>query len=477
MPEMDILNLKKSTITQLLSSIRIYANPTADVRIQFIGIDGGQPGEISIADKGVRIPHWNQTSSDILKILREELGIVCIVNVDAEHTGDAYAWVECRQGEVRLWKSVAPWYLEWYLASGLADEEIHTCLSELLQWQKRADPDVYFRGENAFYPDVRSGFARKWNTEDPKTLQLIAQHSLTLAKRFARSEGLEEEDEGLWATIQHREGCTGKIDFSTNIWVATYFASDGREIDDGRVWALQCKPKKGKLIVSDGQLAVDPTARRRAANQSGILVESPSGKIDPKYLTQITKIPGSIKPKMIEFLRMIGIEKSSLFSDLDNFIKEGQDTISLEALVHLWLSEIRRGHWERVLQETEGYLSRPDRHPLNKTAALYCCSLAAFKGGQIDIAWKLINKVKADFRGRKIPDIVEQNFSIIQVAFRSRDTSRLGRRIDTHAFSELWAFELQGCYKIKATPTPEQAKRIADQWQAMVLPNGKPLGP
>ena len=189
--DIDVLNLKKGPIAQLLQDARMYANPTNDCRIHAIGIDCLQAGEISLVGKGARIPQWEQTSSVVNEILRKELGLEFIVSVDPGHTGDAYAWVEYRSGDVRLWKGVAPWYIDWYLESGLADQEIQICLAQLVQWQKRANSNTCFRGENALYPDMRSGFARKWATLDPATLELIAKHNLREAKTFARAEGME----------------------------------------------------------------------------------------------------------------------------------------------------------------------------------------------------------------------------------------------------------------------------------------------
>ena len=217
-------------------------------------------------------------------------------------------------------------------------------------------------------------------------------------------------------------------------------------------------------MITDGQLAMDTTARKRATNQSGILVESPSGKIDSRLLNEVTQIPSQSKPKMIDFLRAIGIHKSSLFSDLDSFIHEGQEVISLEAQVHLWLSEIRGGNWENVLDQTATILSRTSESDQNHSAALYCCAIAAAGGGMIDTAWDLINRAKDGFAGRKLPTTFAQNLSTIHIAVRSRDKKRLARRIDKRPFSELWMMTLEG-YKVKNTPTPEQARIIADEWQ------------
>ena len=187
-----------------------------------------------------------------------------------------------------------------------------------------------------------------------------------------KTSSVESDDEGLWATIQHKGGVTNKVDFSKNIWIALYFAAQGAADRAGKLWRWDIsKAQKKGVRITDAEGAFDPTARRRAANQRGVLAESKSEHIPPSVLREAVRVPGSAKDTLLSFLGEIGVNEVALFADIDAFISRKQENIPLQALAILWLDRVRTGECMRVLAETEHLLSANSNDPQREIAASY----------------------------------------------------------------------------------------------------------
>lgn len=160
-----------------------------------------------------------------------------------------------------------------------------------------ADSVVLYRGENENYPEVSSTLRRacnNWRRANPDFNRLqralteyAKNHDNPNARLPRRSEecsflwsggydptAMSEEEVELMGELQHWGAPTNLIEFTTNMDVAIFFASEEKWDRDGRV-----------LLIRDAELATwrleAKTPPHRANAQSSVFIRPPTGIVTP----------------------------------------------------------------------------------------------------------------------------------------------------------------------------------------------------
>ena len=115
--------------------------------------------------------------------------------------------------------------------------------------------------------------------------------------------------------IQHYGGKTNLIDFTTDYFIALFFACDGYHNKCGRV-ILQNIEKIQHMI------AHPQNPRHRVIAQKSVFVRPPKGFIEPHEEDTVT-ISGSLKRWILQHLRKYhGISTETIYNDLYGFIRK-----------------------------------------------------------------------------------------------------------------------------------------------------------
>ena len=188
--------------------------------------------------------------------------------------------------------------------------------------KESADGAYIYRGEPAHYQEhpyngrVTSGLYREYldiESEhfDVAVVQadiLRAAHEYTLHKM---------EDFEFLAILQEFSDKTNLIDFTTDYFVALFFACDGEPEKPGRVILLQRHPE------SDAETyEVEKPSRtiRRAEVQESIFVQASKGFVEPD---RIVTIPAHLKAALLDYLRNHhDISTKTIYNDLQGSIEK-----------------------------------------------------------------------------------------------------------------------------------------------------------
>ena len=192
----------------------------------------------------------------------------------------------------------------------------------------RVEPDggYIYRGERKLHKEhpgkVSSNLWREYRMDDEhfniEVIHCLMQLKSTCGQLpqdyrvdYTASEDTDEtNDFEILTDIQHYEGKTNLIDFTTDYFIALFFACDGSPNEDGRV-ILQ----KTDLIKNWIKYPQNP--RHRVIAQKSVFVRPPRGFIEPQE-DDIVIIPKNQKQSMLRHLRKFhGLKLSIMtFTDL-----------------------------------------------------------------------------------------------------------------------------------------------------------------
>ena len=202
--------------------------------------------------------------------------------------------------------------------------------------EKSADGDYIYRGEPESYKDspyygkVSSSLWRFYNKVDPVALDVegIQESILQEARRYAES---DKNDFELLAEIQHYDGKTNLIDFTTDCFNALFFACDGSPDKCGRVILLnRTEEIREKYCIQEPR-----NPQHRVIAQKSIFVQPRYGYIEDRDYCVIG-IPKDLKKPMLDHLRQYhGIFTRKIYNDLHGYIKH--QGIHRDAYIHLGL--------------------------------------------------------------------------------------------------------------------------------------------
>ena len=205
---------------------------------------------------------------------------------------------------------------------------------------KTADGGYIYRGErklhkeHPYYGKVSSNLWREYGIDHEHfNIEVIQKELLNAAKKhigqlpqdyrvdYIASRGVSREDTDetndfeILTDIQHYEGKTNLIDFTTDYFIALFFACDGSPNEDGRV-ILQ----KTDLIKNWIKYPQNP--RHRVIAQKSVFVRPPRGFIEPQE-DDIVIIPANQKQSILQHLRKFhGISTETIYNDLHGFIRK-----------------------------------------------------------------------------------------------------------------------------------------------------------
>ncbi len=204
---------------------------------------------------------------------------------------------------------------------------------------KSADGVYIYRGERELHNEhphrgkVSSNLWREYGIDDERfDIEVIQTEMLNAAKKhigqlpqdfrvdFTTSPNMsgadtqETIDFEILTEIQHYEGKTNLIDFSTDYLIALFFACDGSPNEDGRV-ILQ------KIDPINHWIKHPQNPRHRVIAQKSVFVRPPRGFIEPEE-NDIVIISANLKQPMLQHLRKYhSISTESIYNDLHGFIR------------------------------------------------------------------------------------------------------------------------------------------------------------
>ena len=235
-------------------------------------------------------------------------------------------------------------------ASNNKSRTVQDIISEIEQKSKGGG--YIYRGERKLHKEhpyngkVSSNLWREYGIEvEHFNIELVQKELLAAAKRHTGhlpqdfrldvtvlpsviGESTEETiDFEILTEIQHYGGKTNLIDFTTDYFIALFFACDGRYNEDGRV-ILQ------KIDGVRGMIAHPRNPRHRVVVQKSVFIRPPRGFIEPRD-DEIVVIPKHFKQPLLQHLQDYhGISTEVIYNDLYGFIRN-QD-IHGDAYTHFY---------------------------------------------------------------------------------------------------------------------------------------------
>ena len=195
--------------------------------------------------------------------------------------------------------------------------EIMGIINEIAE--KSSDSSYIYRGEPKCYPKVSSSLWRL--LEKDKGINMIKpdikgvrKMFLQDARRYVRD--VDIDDFELEAQLQHNGAKTSLIDFTTDYFIALFFACYGEPAKDGRVILLKQDETTKNWIKKPN------TPENRVIAQKSIFVQPPEGFIEQGKYDKPIKIRKDLKQPMLGYLRKHhGISPQSIYNDLHGYIK------------------------------------------------------------------------------------------------------------------------------------------------------------
>ena len=180
---------------------------------------------------------------------------------------------------------------------------------------KSVSGDYIYRGEAECHPKVCSGLYRPYLKSEIEAPDVMGSQNVILEKvRTYLPEISALGDDEILTQLQHYGCRTNLIDFTSDYLIALFFACEGLDLEDGRVILLRREPPSATYRVIETLRTVN-----RVESQKSILVESPTGFVEPAC---IVKIPTGFKRPMLDFLkRCHDISDERIYNDIHGFIK------------------------------------------------------------------------------------------------------------------------------------------------------------
>ncbi|MDE2686613.1 MAG: FRG domain-containing protein [Chloroflexota bacterium] len=195
--------------------------------------------------------------------------------------------------------------------------------------ERPANDSYIFRGESMAFRLVSSGLFREYSRPCDMEDCCAANEEVTICRRtpwdieaYQRVE-LEDvkrfttvtDDRTILTEIQHYGGKTNLIDFTTDYYVALFFACEARYEEDGRVIFMDKSKEMHEHIC-------EPIKENSRVNvQKSIFVRPPRGYIEDRQYETIT-IPKNLKGRLLDYLKWKHkISQRSVYNDIHGFIE------------------------------------------------------------------------------------------------------------------------------------------------------------
>ena len=200
--------------------------------------------------------------------------------------------------------------------------------------EEKADTGEYiYRGESKHFETVSSNLYRVFFerkdfdvTAEHFDVEIVQKRMLEDAKKYLRRTSSDCE---LLVEMQHYGGKTNLIDFTTDYFVALFFACEQYASENGRII---CQKKE----LLSPSIKEPPKPINRVVAQSSVFVRPPDGFIKPDD-NDIINILSEIKLPMLGYLQEIhDISTETIYNDIHGFIRYQKDY--MESYVEFYLS-------------------------------------------------------------------------------------------------------------------------------------------
>ena len=240
--------------------------------------------------------------------------------------------------------------------------------------KKSEDGDYIFRGEPECYEKVSSTLYRQLEVvgvEPPGDMEENFQ-SLELEEASKFTEKTDEFE--ILTELQHFGGKTNLIDFTTDPYIALFFACYGPDSieEDGRV-ILQDKNGAAKDWIREPR---NPGPDSRVSAQKSIFVRPPKGVVD---LDKKVVIPKDLKLPILTFLarQEPPISPESVYHDLHGFIRSQETRWNAVAESARGLNHVKKGSEANDSEEKSLHYKKAMEH-FNRVLRLQPDSAVAY---------------------------------------------------------------------------------------------------
>ena len=221
------------------------------------------------------------------------------------------------------------------------DSKIQNLLQRIRE--KSAQGEYIYRGEAEQHGKIASGLYRKHANEiDAKEfdIQIAQEEMLKQVKKY--TDFTDETD--VLTELQHFGGKTNLIDFTTDYFIALFFACDGSAHKDGRLILLNKNSKQGKITSPKKNL------NNRVISQKSIFFQSPKGYLDEEDYAVIP-IPKETKQPTLDYLRKYhGITKYTIYNDIFGYIQNQKKHQPAYTEFYIGLTFQDKGEYEEAIK-------------------------------------------------------------------------------------------------------------------------------
>ena len=260
--------------------------------------------------------------------------------------------------------------------------------------KKSEDGDYIFRGEPECYEKVSSTLYRQLEVVGVEPPGDLVENFQSLELEEA-SKFTEKPDEfEILTELQHFGGKTNLIDFTTDPYIALFFACYGPDSleKDGRV-ILQDKNGTVKDWIRKPR---NPDPDSRVSAQKSIFVRPPEGVVVPD---KKVVIPKDLKPPILKFLERQErpISRESVYHDLHGFIRSQETRWNAVAELARGLNHVKKGSEANDSEEKSLHYKKAMEH-FNRVLRLQPDSAVAYNSRGLAYVGKgELNKAIADF--------------------------------------------------------------------------------
>ncbi len=215
--------------------------------------------------------------------------------------------------------------------------------------EKCKDGDYIFRGTNEIYSGEKDGINSSLYRETKKNFNekyLLKYLPISIEKetveRARRRLSDSRSNIEILTDIQHFGGKTTLIDFSRNLYIALFFACNGKGKEKGEVILLRTNGISKHLDINyekrEAIAIIDPpltkSSRIRVTAQHSVFVRSPYGYIDQERC-KFTTVEFNRKKGILEYLRKFHhISDETIYKDLIGFIDNEEKHSKARSLFH-----------------------------------------------------------------------------------------------------------------------------------------------
>ena len=184
--------------------------------------------------------------------------------------------------------------------------------------KKTSGGNYIYRGEPECYEKIASTLYRKYEWPDPERYNIASAEKNILKEVKNYPNEREREDIEIFADLQHYGSDTNLIDFTTDYFIALFFACHGSYYKTGRIVLLEMTEK----MTEKYQIEKPQQPQNRVMAQKSVFVRPSEGFVDCGDVNTIC-IPKHLKQWILIHLRNYhDISIQTIYNDLHGYIRQ-----------------------------------------------------------------------------------------------------------------------------------------------------------